>query len=366
MLLQSYTFDTDVVDVKFYYDIWKEIENLKWYFYKFAGRRADEAMQATFIHAIYHFDRHKGSLNTYIKCLARVITKEAVKEISVDFLEQTLSKESSDKDTANNPKVYTGSIKDFTDDVVEDLDYDKALRHDLVCLALEFMEKYILLCNALIRHDTSTTYYPDSFIKSCMRINNKYEDFNQNCINLYFENEELFDWFINIDNKNQGEEWKETDYLRINSNLSKRVKFINSDTGELVKNADKESFYVSGKYTGKRILKIRYIDVWNLMCDLVDSNETNEIKFVLDNHYIIKTFGGSYSVLDPDLYNIYDLVRTEIVTNLLRDTGGRLINIGDTNIYILCEERCKDRIDNTRVIRGYPIKFDYMDITDSL
>ena len=105
MLLKSYSFDNDVVNMRFYHDIWKEIESLKGYFYKFAGIKADEAIQATFMHTIYHYDPSKASLNTYIKSLARVITKNAVKEVSVDFLEQTLSEESSDQQEVNAPRI---------------------------------------------------------------------------------------------------------------------------------------------------------------------------------------------------------------------------------------------------------------------
>ena len=152
----------------------------------------------------------------------------------------------------------------------------------------------------------------------------------------------------------------------INSNLSKRVKFINKVTGELVEDADIEDWYVRGKLSGKRIIKVPYADVWNVMCDLVDSNETNELKFVIDDYYIIKTFGGSYSILNPSLYNIYDLVRTEIITNILKDTGGRLINTGSECVYVLCDKSGIAELNNLRKVRGYEIKFSCVDITDSL
>ena len=78
------------IDISFYYDVWKEIGNLRWYFYKFAGVNADEAMEKTLFHTLTHFNAEKGSLSAYVKKLAREITKENSKLVYVDFLEQTL------------------------------------------------------------------------------------------------------------------------------------------------------------------------------------------------------------------------------------------------------------------------------------
>ena len=35
------------INIAFYYEIFNEIQKLKWYFYKFAGVNAEEAMQRT-------------------------------------------------------------------------------------------------------------------------------------------------------------------------------------------------------------------------------------------------------------------------------------------------------------------------------
>ena len=326
-------------------------------------------MQAAFVHTLTHYDANKGSLNAYIKSLARVLGKRANKEICVDFLEQTIMEDGQSatkiEDKQNGTtKVFLGNTKDFTNEVIFNIEKNSLARREIVCLSLEFMDKFVTLCDALERHDTSTMYYPDIFIKSCMRINSQYDDFNQRCIDLYYEFADYFNWFINIDENNEGAEWRETDHLLISSNLSKRVKFVNKRTNQLVENADAEEWYVKGKLSGKHIIKVKYSDVWNMMCDLVDADNTNEIKFIIDDFYVIKTFGGSYSVLNPSLYNIYDLVRTEILTNILRDTGGRLINAGSENFYILCDTNIIDNINNNiRVVRGYTLRFDCEDIT---
>ena len=368
MLLKSYSFDGDnSSNLRFYNDIWREIQGLKGYFYKFSGIMTDEAIQATFIHTLNHYDKNKASLNVYIKSLARVITKNPYKEITVDFLEQTLSNDKNEKpDTKPSTRVHKTKEDDFTDELIKGIDYEQNLRRDVIQVALEFMDKFVLLCSALIRHDTSTIYYPEVFIQSCMKIARKYDDFNSCCINLFYEYEDLFNWFIDLDSNNEGDVWKETDYLTIFSNMSKRIKFINKETYDVVSDADKEDWVLKGKLGDKRIVRVSYIDLWNKFCDLIDSNEINELKFSIDNSYIIKTFGGSISVLNVDLYNEYDLVKQEIITNLICDTGGRLINVGSENVYLLCNDSCSELNNKIRVVRGLEIKFKYEDITDGI
>jgi hypothetical protein len=94
MVLKSYAFMQSDINIAFYYEIFNEIQKLKWYFYKFAGVNAEEAMQRTLYHTLFHFNSSKGNLSAYIKKLAREITKENSRLILVDFLEQTLSEDS--------------------------------------------------------------------------------------------------------------------------------------------------------------------------------------------------------------------------------------------------------------------------------
>lgn len=104
-------------------------------------------------------------------------------------------------------------------------------------------------------------------------------------------------------------------------------------------------------------------DLWDRLCDLIDSYETNECKFIMGDNFIVRTLGGSYSILNTDLYNFYDLIRSEIVTNILYDTNSKLLNVGTECIYILASANITLP---KRIVKGIPIEFDIEDITDTL
>lgn len=354
------------IDISFYYDVNDEIQKLKWYFYKFAGVNADEAMQKTLYHTLLHFNADKGNLSAYIKKLAREITKENSRLVLVDFLEQTLS-DSDETDEDLKSSVDVGNIADFSSSLIDDLELSEDRRGEVINLALEFMDKFILLCEALIKHDTSTRYYPDLFIKNCLAINSRCQNFNRLCLDVYMEYKDDFEWFLGLDTDE--ENWKEPDFVLINSSSSKRIRLVNPETKEDVEDADVDEYVLLGRLgegdSRKKVIKVNYSELWEYFCDLIDDSETNELKFVIDNSYICRTFGGSLSVLNPDLYNMYDVVRMEILTNILQDTYGRVLNVGSESVYLICNAT----MDKTKLIRdvhGHHIELDYEDITDKL
>lgn len=363
-MLRSFSFMHNGIDYAFYYEAWEEIQKLKWYFYKFAGNNADEAMQKTLMHLLYHYDVNRGNLSAYVKKLAREITKNNGKLIFVDFLEQTLAE--SDADDEEKPRVDSGRIQDFSQEVVDNILLEESKRKEVIGLALEFMDKFMILCEALIEHDTSTTYYPDIFISECLKLSKKCKNFNQDCIEIYLEFKEDFDWFMSLDEDNQGK-WRETDFLLINQSQSKRIKLLNEHTDQEVIDADIETWYVKGNLGKgdkmKHIIRVNYLEAWEMMCDLIDSYETNCMKFIMDDSYIVRTLGGSYSVLNPDLYNLYDLVRMEILTNLLQMTNGRVLNVGSECIYLLCDTKFDCNLEK-KVIKEVEINLIAEDITD--
>ena len=73
-----------------FYEAWKEIEKMRYYFYKFAGQNAEEAMENTLMHVLTHFDSSKGYLPDYVRKLARTIEKKNNRLVLVDFLEETV------------------------------------------------------------------------------------------------------------------------------------------------------------------------------------------------------------------------------------------------------------------------------------
>lgn len=359
MVLKSYAFMQSDINIAFYYEIFNEIQKLKWYFYKFAGVNAEEAMQRTLYHTLFHFNSSKGNLSAYIKKLAREITKENNRLVLVDFLEQTLSEDSDDEELKST--VDIGSVNDFSNSVITDIELNEDRRIDVINLALEFMDKFLLLCEALIAHDTSTRYYPDIFIRQCLSINKRCPNFNALCLDVYLEYKDDFEWFLGLTEGD--DDWKEPDFVAIANSYSKRVLLVDPVTKKPVENADVDKFKLSGKLGDKRIVRVRYYELWEYFCDLIDDTETNEMKFIIGNSYIIKSFGGSLSVLNPDLFNMYDLARTEILTNVLQDTYGRILNIGTEYFYILCGSDF-NKTTVSRTVHGHSFDLVYEDITD--
>lgn len=363
MILKSYSFMPKEIDIAFYYEINDEIQKLKWYFYKFAGVNADEAMQRTLYHTLLHFNADKGNLSAYIKKLAREITKENSRLVLVDFLEQTLS----DDEDELKSSVDIGNIEDFSTALIDEIALDEDKKGDIINLSLEYMDKFMLLCEALIKHDTSTRYYPEMFIKDCLAINSRCQNFNKLCLDVYMEYKDDFEWFLSLENEE--EDWKEPDFVLVGNSQSKRIRFVNPETHEDIENADIDEYMLLGRLgngeTRKKIIKVNYSELWEYFCDLIDDSETNELKFVIDNSYICRTFGGSLSVLNPDLYNMYDVVRIEILTNILQDTYGRILNVGSECMYLVCNSDM-NKTKLVRDVHGHHIELEYEDITDLL
>lgn len=355
------------VTPELFYRVWKEIEGLKGYFVKFTGNNADEAMQKTLMHTLTHYNEEKGNLSSYVKKLAREITKDNGRLVFVPFLEQTLSS-SEDEDGERRASIDTGRVKDISIEVVNKIMLNEHAFGEIASLALMFMDKFILLCESIQNRDSSTAYYPESFIRECLRLSKIIPDFNDMCLELYDIYRVSFKNFLSCDDNNIGV-WKEADYLLISQNLSKRIKLKNKETNKDVVDADIEPFYVSGNMSGKSgkkfIIKVDYSAVWEEMCDLVDSYSSNQLKFIIDNDYIIRTPGGSLSIINPDLFNIYSLLRDEILTNVIRDTNGRVLNVGSSCIYMLCTDTYPYEIEY-KYIKGIKINLIAEDITDSI
>lgn len=364
--MRSYSFYTEVADEQLWSDIYGTIQDLKWYFRKFAKGNADDAMHMALMHSLTHYNPSLGDLNVYIKSLARDITKDNGKVVFVDFMEQTLSGDTNDvsQNTAT-VNMTGGKVLDFSDTVVDDMVAAYKHREDVVTLALQYMDKFLLMCDSLSCNDTTTSYYPETFVKACLRLVKKYSTFNKDCIDLYFEVGDMMRWFV-ADIPTEGAEWMEVDYSYISTNTSNRLKLVDPRTGFILGKQNPDDYPtlgVSMRLGSKRVIKVNYKGVWNMLCDMVDDETINQIRFTLDDQYIVRTLGGAWSLPNTSLFNEYGLMRDEIVTNILQDTKGRLLGVGSDNIYILISDEFE--IPN-RTVRGIPISFTFEDITDDL
>lgn len=358
--MRSFAYSEDDFDSGLCYQVWYEIERLRMYFCKFCGNNAEEAMQLTLMHSLKHYNTKKGDIVPYIKALAREITKDNGRFIYCDFLEQTLANDSDEIGYT----IDAGEVSDISDTVVEDIVLSGSRREEVAELALQFMNFFILLCESLINKDTTTIYFPDVFIAECLKLTGNSRNFNAECLSLYAEFKDKFNLFLNSETSNQGT-WRETDFDLINKMGSKRVRLVNKQTKSVCNDLDSEDWIVAGNLNGKKIFKIEYYKVWDMMCDFIDEDGINPMKFTIDYSYIVLTLGGSLSVINPNLFNEYELCKMEILTNLLYDTYGRCLGIGSKNMYFLVgsEERKDFNSIPDRVIKGVTLHFNVTDVT---
>lgn len=354
--MKSYSFDGKEIDGNLYFLLWNEITANAGYFRKFCGNDADEAMQMTLEHSLTHYDSEKGSLKYYIMSLARTIKRVGGDLVFVDFLDKTLETKDADE---LRPEVNTGTMNDFSDDVVDDMYLSLDKSEEVAELALACMEMFLVLSESLITRDISTKYYSKTFITECLRISKKCKNFNKVCIEIYNMYGDAMKKFISGDIEKVGK-WREVDYSLINSRKSKRITFVDAFGNEII-DADRQNYRLNGSLKDKHIVKIKYEDVYNKICDIIDYQDISPLKFTIGTKYICKTLGGSLSVVNPEITNIYELVKMEILTNLLHDTGGRYINIGSENIYILCDDLSSVNLPY-REVAGISLEFDAQEV----
>ena len=190
-----------------------------------------------------------GIENTFIsKALFNLVMSDENVDLENAAVLDNLDTFDDTDNSSTESKLQSGKVSDFSNEVCERLSPETNIRNDIVELALGFMDKFLVFCDALKRHDTTTVYYPDAFIKTGLRLSKISDNFTQECIDLYDEFKEDFEWFLELmeteeeklKNSPNEKRWKEADYLLIQQCQSKRVTLISSSTGALVKDADIE------------------------------------------------------------------------------------------------------------------------------
>lgn len=352
--MKSFGFMREEISPDFYYQVWNELQKLRHYFIKFAKTRADEIMSAALDHILGHFNSSKGGLSAYTKKLAREMVKTPNKEIAVDFLENTVANSDGDDFGDTSSVTMKHRVDDISTEAINNIMLENEDYIDITKLSLEYTAYFIQMCDSLKRHDSSLLYLSDTYVSICLGLIKRFPNFNTLCIEHCEKYRNLFEVFIAEDDA----QWFEADYGLIERYTSKRVVLRNFVTGSIVEDADTEGYIVDGmvsvKNSEKYLGRVYYADLWETMCDYVDAIESNIMKLVINNHYVVRTLGGSYSMLDVDLYNIYDLLRAEIVTNIVRSTRSKIMNIGSEYVYLLCNKDCVTEIEK-QTIRGVEV-----------
>lgn len=353
--MRSFGFDRQELYGNRFCEIWKEIERNRLYFRKFCGEKTDEAMQRALLHAMSHYNSDKGSLKVYLKSLAKTIVSSSnSKCVCVDFLENTV--EDNLEDETTEQKVQSGmSTSDFSQDIVNDMYLEIDRKPELIDLALVSMEHFLRLCESIETRNTANIYSPQTFKDSCLALAKKCKNFNSLCLSIYDDYGDEMKEFLSDDETAKGV-WCEADYTYISQRTSKRIKLVD-ENGDDIEDADLQPFYVKGSLKDKKIVKVRFKEQLEMILDYVDSPVTNQMKFVIENRFIIRTLGGSFSVANPKLYNIYELIEDEILTNLLRDTdNSSILNVGTECMYFLCKKSYDMKIPD-KTVRDIFLRF---------
>ena len=363
------------IDPTLMYDTATALGDLDKYFRMFNKQESDEVLQWSFIHTLTHYQEELGAMKPYLKSLARGKSKtnESEEEVSVDFLEDTYADGDDTlevNDTGNN-NVMHASNSDFSVDLIDRLDAEVHAERDIIEFALNYLDRFLILCEAIERKDTTTLYYPENFIRDCLRLSGRYLDFNKQCLGIYNKYGDEIKWFLKLEEEfrsDRGTTWREAEFTTVANKQSKRVKMVHKVTGAEVINADHEQWVISGKLSTdkneKRVLRVNYEDLFDTLCFMADDLESNEIKFVIGDSCLIRTLGGSVQY-NPDMFDIYELIKQEIVTNVLLETGCRLLNVGSECIYLLKEDNKPIELKD-RTVKGIEIKFEIEDITSEV
>ncbi len=398
MLLNSFAFEQPEISTERMGKIWQAIEKnesyIQWCVKK---ENVPVTKQLMFFHAITHFDATEDKLQGYLRKLAQTIFKTTGgPEILVDMSDGNMvyAVGTTEGGKPNESNLVTKTLEkvtpDFSNDVINSLYLEEELQQDLYRLVLDNLVEYVNLCKTLLSGDVDNANFSVPFTKACLVLSKTYKDeFNAACLKLYNIYQPFFDRFAyevipekSIDNIESL--WQETDYNLINKKKSKRIIFYNKQTNQIVEDADSEKFYVIGAKNlseEKRILKVDFFDAWLYLCDKIDSNQTNELKLILGNDFLIKTLGGSLSIVNPSLYNVYELLKAEFLTNILYETSGRVLCTGTKSVYVLWDKSWptifQQNLDKMVVKKNkkwkehknlFGVEFDliYEDVTDKL
>lgn len=342
--MRSFSFNQDL-DENTIAQIHLGVESLRGYFIKFCRESHAEAMQWAIMHAIKHYSSANGSLIPYLKVLARCATKQ---DNGIEVTSKT-----------DNEIVVT--VDDFSNKFISDIVDKSRGNKDIVNLALSYMEEFVSLCEDMSTGNLNTQY-TQSFIKHVMSVQRRVPEFNSRCLRLYNAYKDDIALFMSYQNVTG---WKEYDKAKL-VKTSKRHHLYNLYTGNEVEDADIEEFYLRGSLSsGERrqhLIRIEYETLWEDLCDRIDAESSNELKLIIGESCIITTPGGSLSLINPDLYQLYDLIRGEIVTNLVIRTGGKLLNIGRSCVYLLVSD-LPENLD-WGFVRGIAIQFNYSNLSN--
>lgn len=358
-MLDTFFFVKEEFRPSVWYQVWEELGSLKGYLYKVCKHDAKNARVRVFEHAIAHYKPEKGNLNAYLRKLIDTSVKRNPKFTPVD----TTIIDATVEEGAQRFNEYTGlSSRQLEVQVEEAIISNTEKLEKVASLALSNMRYFLLYARQVISRDLTTYYFPDTFKKETYRcFSFCKEDFHPLVLHIYNSHKSGFETFLT--ECSVGDAYRELDMDTIEKRTSKRLVLKDKNGGTLF-DPDVTQWYIKN-LGDKRIIKVYYKEIYESLCDLVDAEGCNAIKYTIGETYIFKTLGGSLSLINVPLFRMYDIIRYELITNMLYDFNARLLSVGSECVYLLQSPTCTGEYiaPKTRVIRGFELSFEYRDVT---
>ena len=355
MSLSSYTYiQGNNPDPVIVYEVYKMIDKWKRLFYKVnrSKDRGDEAMSQTLLGALKFYKPEKGNLQGYIVQYAKTVLNDntAKQEVLLDFLELVLGDgEDSLEDTTSDTKSLNNNvphtrIKDFTEDL---FDFEEEMTEgipEVSLLALSSLQEFVSLATSIQRRDT-TNHYTKQFMNRSLDLSRRFKNFNSICVDIYNQHKKEIEWFLKIQTEFEvtNKSFEEADYT-YKLSKPKRINLINADEGTPVKDADTENFVVTNKNnTPCKIYKINYIDTLSELYDYATDEENNEFSFHLSKHWLFRSLHSNV-LINPKLDIIYEMLKVEIITNLIKATKTKFLHLGSDCLYLVKDRNIDDEV----------------------
>lgn len=362
-MIDVFYYVVDDFQPKLWYAVWSELEKLNGYFHSVCKQEAEDVKIYVFEHAIKHYSPEKGNLNAYLRKLTQTALKPDSKYVSLD----TVIVDATIEEGAQRYQDYLGGHTERLDVQVEEsmLGYGEKFEK-VASLALGNMRYFIMYAKQVIDKDTTSNYFPDAFKKETYRCF-KFckEDFHPLVLKIYNDHRLGFEKFMEDAPYERNQAYKELDIDLIQKSTSRRIVLYEKGTDNLCTDPDTCEWEVCGSLGQHRIIKVPYRELLDMLCDLIDEDGCNAIKYTLGETYIFRTLGGSLTLTNLSLFSMYNIVENEILTNMIYDYNARILAKGSQCVYLLQnaydDGSYREPVD--RVIRGIELKFRYTDVT---
>lgn len=359
--MKSISFSKTEFNKSLCYEVWTCIHQYRFYFRKISnGRDSNELMMDVFDHMMEHYNPECGQILPYMLTLARTMSKTSNKDIPCDFLEDTLADA---LDEQLNSEIKDDS--EMLETVSVRIDTTDSQMISVIKLALSFMNFFNMMCEALINRDSTTRYFPDPYIKSCLRLSNRCgaEKFNRLCLDLYRGYKSKFNWFLG--SLDCDSSWRELDSGLVSKNESKRIRLLKKGTNIECSDPDTEEWEVSGVLRDKKIFKVPYQKVRKQVLAMVNANEISPLKFIIGDTYICRSLGGSLSVINAPFSSQEEVFKLEVLTNCIHDLYARYLAWGSECVYMLASPRSDGSFAKIpfRLVGGIALDFSAIDVT---